>query len=82
MYNYAALHTRRLLHQVAPVNFDEAEKTGCFRVGIFRRLRGIISRRDNSSDIENVSTFVVTGLLVKEFFTRTVAPIAVSMEFL
>lgn len=72
MYNYTALHTRHLLYQVAPVNLDEAEKTGCFQVGIFRRLRGIISRRDYSSDIESVSTFVVTGLLVKEFFTRTV----------
>lgn len=82
MYNYAAFLTRRFWYQVASVNPDEAEKTGCFRVGIFRGLRGIISRREYSSDIESVSTFVVMGLLVKEFFTRMVAPIAISMAFL
>lgn len=54
MYNYTALHTRHFLHQVAPVNPDEAEKTGYFRIGIFVVSEGLF-RDETTRVISRVS---------------------------
>lgn len=75
MYNVTPFIHLRLLYQVAPINPDETKKLVASASGTEEREWRILSspsgdfRGETPRIVSSVSTFVVAGLLVKEFFT-------------
>lgn len=86
MYNVTPFIHLRLLYQVAPINPDETKKLVASASGMEEKEWGILSspsgnfRGETPRIVSSVSTFVVAGLLVKEFFTRLGAILSIGRD--